>query len=528
MVITDESYFTLLRNKVIVYNYEEGKERTESVNTYVDNPDVRSVMRDLVRCLVREKSGLLFDDVCTMCGSCCDRRIVQVTAKEIGEISRHLGCGENELREIYIEPGNTWNEADGILKKKNGTCAFLMKSKTRSRRCRIYARRPAVCVAFTPDGDLCRKEPGKLIYQIARMYLSGNRLIVETETGKSVEFSTQEPPVDLHIRRLKAALAAIPEKEPVPIEQVITEAYAKLEAIRHHVATHGLTPDFFRIVQEVTELTNGLDVENEKYKRNISILTEKVLKLMELIKEGEEDKWLSEHLSLYPDRAQARWSQGELIRQVTVEYRKDEELVSLVRKLVNLLTCSGDPQIWEAIWHIDADCFMCGECCRCLKVEINPYDIERIADHFQMSEVEIWEKYLFPGIFSWNDEDGIMAKKDGVRLDRNMSSAPCVFLEDRSDKVSLCSIYESRPDVCKYYVAKNKPCIETSVLREREGFLENIIEIEGASGVLQVHTRQSRAMGRPPLLIYLREDPDMKSLYQAIEKRILAATGAKV
>jgi len=48
-----------------------------------------------------------------------------MTAREIGEISRHRDIPEEFFRERYIVLATTWNRHDGALTLKDSKCVFL-------------------------------------------------------------------------------------------------------------------------------------------------------------------------------------------------------------------------------------------------------------------------------------------------------------------------------------------------------------------------------------------------------------------
>jgi Fe-S-cluster containining protein len=77
------------------------------------------------------------------------------------------------------------------------------------------------------------------------------------------------------------------------------------------------------------------------------------------------------------------------------------------------------------------DCLQCANCCTTTGPMLTDKDIQRVAKHLRMKEVDFVNKYVR------EDEDG----------DQVFESMPCPFLGD--DK--YCSIYEHRPKACRDY-----------------------------------------------------------------------------
>ncbi len=85
---------------------------------------------------------------------------------------------------------------------------------------------------------------------------------------------------------------------------------------------------------------------------------------------------------------------------------------------------------------VHTDCLACANCCKTASPIITEKDIERIAKHLRMKEVQFIEKYLF------RDTDDFMAFKQ----------TPCPFL----DAENYCLIYEYRPKACADYPHTNR------------------------------------------------------------------------
>lgn len=74
-------------------------------------------------------------------------------------------------------------------------------------------------------------------------------------------------------------------------------------------------------------------------------------------------------------------------------------------------------------------CHACGRCCREFRIQVNPYEVLRLARHLGVSTTAFARDYL----------------SDGPYLARNEEGA-CVFLSGR-----YCGVHADRPLVCRIY-----------------------------------------------------------------------------
>jgi hypothetical protein len=79
------------------------------------------------------------------------------------------------------------------------------------------------------------------------------------------------------------------------------------------------------------------------------------------------------------------------------------------------------------------DCTQCANCCRVATAKITERDVDRLARHFRVKPERILADYV------------VESEEEGWILKRHQDGA-CVFLDG-----NLCSVYESRPDVCQRY-----------------------------------------------------------------------------
>lgn len=75
------------------------------------------------------------------------------------------------------------------------------------------------------------------------------------------------------------------------------------------------------------------------------------------------------------------------------------------------------------------ECDRCSQCCMDKKIQVNPYEIARLAANLQISTSEFLLSFTADGVY-------LGAKSDG----------PCVFLEENG-----CAVHPDRPLVCRLY-----------------------------------------------------------------------------
>lgn len=75
-------------------------------------------------------------------------------------------------------------------------------------------------------------------------------------------------------------------------------------------------------------------------------------------------------------------------------------------------------------------CNACGLCCYNKKIQLNPYEIARLADHLKIGTAEFLAKYITPG----------------APFLLFLETGACVFLTDKG-----CSVHPDRPLVCRLY-----------------------------------------------------------------------------
>jgi len=75
------------------------------------------------------------------------------------------------------------------------------------------------------------------------------------------------------------------------------------------------------------------------------------------------------------------------------------------------------------------ECGRCSHCCADKKIQVNPYEVARLAENFKISTTEFLLSYTADGVY-------LAATSNGR----------CVFLEEKG-----CSVHPDRPLVCRLY-----------------------------------------------------------------------------
>ena len=106
----------------------------DSFRVFVKNQDTRLVDKN-----VQELNDLIAPQIdCTQCGNCCKSLMINVTQKELTELSNFLNQEEKLVKEKYIEESQ-----EGQLIINTIPCHFLSEKK-----CSIYENRFTECREF--------------------------------------------------------------------------------------------------------------------------------------------------------------------------------------------------------------------------------------------------------------------------------------------------------------------------------------------------------------------------------------------
>ncbi len=103
--------------------------------------------------------------------------------------------------------------------------------------------------------------------------------------------------------------------------------------------------------------------------------------------------------------------------------------------LLGLKTIDGNEVRFGTSAHA-MPCFRCGLCCTDYLVKLSSRDIALLSRGLGISKAELMRKY---------------AKKTPVGPVMRQNGRECVFLRREEGGASSCSVYESRPEVCRNY-----------------------------------------------------------------------------
>jgi Fe-S-cluster containining protein len=552
LIVDRDSIIQLSDSSVIVMNHTaEGADESREFR-YVDFTLIREAVRKLVRALVEYWRDELFPDMCGSCGKCCMGRFVRVSAKERQLIEQYLLMeGRDGHREFLAETA-TWNEQDGLLIKEDGRCVFLRDRISGSRYCEIYPVRPHQCLSISPVMEICEKDTGKLIYHLDTIHIQGDTVLFMRKSKATLERVLDSSPIKGAVEELRMLCASVEDPGPAPSEeQARKEADRKLRLLRYDYIRHGETPLFLERVKEITDYLNGLNREmpvgdtgtgqadssdgeifphGDNATQALEALPSTEASYEQLESNNDEVGTSGRRIeneepvitiSLGSESAFLKVESGDACSEFHIVYRDNEGLLPAVRRFMQVFVQSGDKAMLDALWHPDPYCFMCGECCRIYKVEISPYDVELIAEHLNLPKSQMWRTHVHPSIFSWNEADGILAKKDGSRLDVQKSFAPCIFLCEEKPGIQYCSIYRFRPEICRSYSADSDKCRILCQLKKWESLIENIVTLEISGFSAALTTRQTHMQGKPPHPVSLLESDELKECYVKLRDILL-------
>lgn len=107
----------------------------------------------------------------------------------------------------------------------------------------------------------------------------------------------------------------------------------------------------------------------------------------------------------------------------------------------------------EPVRYTDQDtlCFDCHKgvscwnaCCYDTDITLTPYDLLRLAGHFEARPADVVRLFTVPGV---HDKSGMPVAKLKMLDQPAGARRPCVFL----DEAEGCTVYENRPAACRYY-----------------------------------------------------------------------------
>lgn len=141
-------------------------------------------------------------------------------------------------------------------------------------------------------------------------------------------------------------------------------------------------------------------------------------------------------------------------------------------------------------------CNQCSRCCYDKRIQVNPYEVARLARNKGLSTTDLIANYLEPGEPYLN----------------NQSDGACVFLTNHG-----CSVHGDRPLVCRIYPLEQRvtgegeetfhyaiPHLETEGVYGQEGTVNDFLTAQGVLPYLEVRDRYLSVVYR--LLDILAQD----------------------
>jgi len=527
-----EPLITLLECKCLLLPSQNEQKKTESF-LYVKHPDLRKHVRNVAECVVRLYGSSLFNHVCGRCGSCCRGRAVRATSGECSAIASYIGYSDDRFRSECTESATTWQQGDANLKMRDGACIFLEKSVTSFWCCSIYPVRPAGCAELQSGLQCCRKEEAELIAHLHSISFKGDLLTIDTRRSQKIEVRADDTMLIAELEAVKTILLTLRKDPPDSDIGRLWLALLSLRELEELYYRDGVNGTVVKKLDALVDDLTSCERVSEASENSLALLHSRIERLVAMVDkdingmqqpEGPDDRRILT-MRLMPDTAIVIASQSGSASDHILPYSCHAELLSLVRELVHFIAGIPDPVVMEAMWHLNSQCFLCGECCRIFKVEITPYDIKCIADHLQISEKDMWNDYLYPGIFSWNRGNGILKKKADTGADYTGGSSDCIFLDSYKNDRHLCSVYEARPEVCRGFSSDSLRCREKSALSRQDRLAENLRYIDIAGDLLFLTTARIQAGNAKPLKVYAKRDDRLLALCRKVRETILTIIG---
>ncbi|MHC9540784.1 MAG: YkgJ family cysteine cluster protein [Vulcanimicrobiota bacterium] len=513
-----------------------------SVTGYIDGEvskmtyelqDVRNAVMALMDLLLSGYGHEIFSRICGCCGQCCINRTVLLNAREIMAVSRHLDISETLCRERYILPAATWNEHDGTLALKDEKCIFLEQGSSGTYKCAIYQVRPSSCREIMPEPGRCSKDPEKLLTHVERLEIEPQAITCHLTSGSFYLIEQRTPQLQDALRKLCEVVYPYLGKKKTELDQMTCDAHRVLDWLLNNYKAGAsleiLMPRFLAIKQVVDDI-DTLTPLREKDPHDLELLWLKVRSLKEMFDPGDAkgneaaigkaDSSREEApvaICFGPTALSIEIKSQDRPVVTTLHYHQHSRLLSLVRAFLEVLVTSGEPDLVDVLGHADPYCIQCGACCgSSYDQEITAADIERIADYLEISEKEVWEKYLEPGRRSWNRRDGLIRKHDKAGHEGD-----CVFLEAKGPTESECRIYEARPRMCRDYKVSNRLCLKKSLLLKGYEHTGNIISCHVVDDTLHLTTHRTLSQNKEPFAVALKDNDKLREIFCKIKAEVL-------
>jgi Fe-S-cluster containining protein len=146
-----------------------------------------------------------------------------------------------------------------------------------------------------------------------------------------------------------------------------------------------------------------------------------------------------EHITiLYNEKVQRRYNANEITHKEWVyKYNDDAEMVEAIARVIEL----SRKHLYDLPENVACPPG-CAECCSGYEPFVNKDDVQRIADHLQMTFDEVMENYVNARPSADGYVVGWLRKVSDDITDK------CVFLKGSGSGKYYCGIYEARPYDC--------------------------------------------------------------------------------
>lgn len=163
-------------------------------------------------------------------------------------------------------------------------------------------------------------------------------------------------------------------------------------------------------------------------------------------------------------------------------------------------------------------CMKCGQCCRNKKIQVNPYEVTRLAHILRMSTA------AFIGCYTRDNGTVLDCKKDGT----------CVFLS-----VLGCGVHAARPLVCRLYplgrhvfttgqesFSEIAPDVKCKGVYGEDGWIASYLKLQGTFPFMEAADQYLGLLSRLcRILDEEAKDPDKRDVVQYVLQKSVDEDG---
>ena len=508
--------------KLTIY-YKPPKESEEIQINYSDIPDLHKEIINFITSFVN-KYSLYFGSYCSQCGNCCKQENILITGGDLFSIARHLGITEKEFYDKYLTTAKSWSRYDGFIKLIDGKCPFLIEKPTDRYNCSIYEYRPQSCRLYRATSSLCYKKQEDLIEQISYLDIEDDKISLKFHSGEFYNHLPVEEIKEEYLNILNI-LSELKQDEANKTKTIL----GKVRDILNEVKT-GEYPleNFKKNINKLREILSTISDQRVIYTREIDELWTIISKLemddinnisqddITVSKENTPenlfsiDKFYLKEIMFCPLTMTLIYKVNNQEYNYIIKYSEDRTILKNITSFMKdicLFIKEKHPRVLD---NHTKKCYICGLCCRIFFVEIEPSDIRRLADNFNMTEEEFRKEYIEPPKYSWNPGSGLIKKN----LDKN-NQKKCVFLEKGDLDLYYCSVHAFKPNLCREYIPGKPQCYRSITDDLYYRLLSNIQNIYLDSKTIRIDTPYTYSKLQKPLTINRGE---YKELNNSIEK----------